>query len=115
LNDALAELLQQELRALERELTEPSLAEALRLLESPRFESVTDAHVREVAQYRGIEVAGERFFERPWSCSKEASAMLGFARMLGAAFVRQDLRRLRDSLRDPEPGARDPHLERKPR
>jgi hypothetical protein len=95
LSETLSEDLKRELRALERELTEPALAEALRLLDSPRFAEVTEAHVREVGQYRPIELAGERFFERAWSRSKEAGALLGFARLLGAAFVRQDLRRLR--------------------
>jgi hypothetical protein len=32
---------------LERDLTEASLAEALRLLGSPRFEELTESHVRE--------------------------------------------------------------------
>jgi hypothetical protein len=102
LNEALSDLLKRELRALERDLSEPSLAEALRLLDSPRFEKVTDAQIRAVAEYQPIEVAGERFFERAWSRSKEAGAMLGFARLLGAVFVRQDLRRLRSSVRERE-------------
>ncbi len=84
---------------LERGLAEASLAEALRLLESPHFEHLTDSHVREVSEYRPIEVAGERYFERAFSRSKEAGAMLGFARLLGAGSVRSDLQRLRASIR----------------
>lgn len=103
MNEQLRNALRQELRTLERDLTEPSLAEALRLLESPRFESVTDAHVRAVGEYQPIEVVGERFFERAWSRSKEAAAMLGFARLLGADFVRHDLCRLWGSARETEP------------
>jgi hypothetical protein len=110
LDDDLVLRLRIELRQLQRDLSEPSLAEALRLLESPRFEKMTDRHVREVAEYRPIEVGGERFFERAWSRSKEASAMLGFARLLGAGLVSRDLQRLRGSLRGgevAEPGDRD--------
>ncbi len=103
LNEQLRNALQQEFRALERNLAEPSLAEALRLLESPHFASVTDAHVRAVGEYRPIEILGERFFERAWSRSKEAAAMLGFARLLGADFVRGDLCRLWRSARAAEP------------
>ena len=102
MDDDLVLRLRIELRQLQRDLTEPSLVEALRLLESPRFEKVTDQHVREVAEYRPIEVAGERFFERAWSRSKEAGAMLGFARLIGAGLVSRDLQRLRGSLREPE-------------
>ena len=108
---ALNETLSEDLK---RELTEPALAEALRLLESPRFAEVTEAHVREVGQYRPIELAGERFFERAWSRSKEAGAMLGFARLLGAAFVRQDLRRLRATARIGESGPEHDHSAAEP-
>lgn len=98
LTDDLKQQLREELRSFQSRLTEPSLAEALRLLGSPRFEEVTDQHVREVAEYRPIEVAGERFFERAWSRSKEAAATLGFALLLGTDAVREDLLRLTASL-----------------
>ena len=114
MNQRVSEELKRELRTLERELTEPSLAEALRLLDSPRFADVTEAHVRAVGEYRPIEVGGERFFERAWSRSKEAGAMLGFARLLGAAFVRQDLRRLRASARTRETGSEGDHRAAEP-
>jgi hypothetical protein len=100
--------LREDLRELERGLTEASLAEALRLLESPRFEQVTDGHVREVSEYRAIEIAGERFFERAFSRSKEAGAMLAFARLLGVESVRRDLERLRVSVREAADGWRQP-------
>ncbi len=103
MNEQLRNALRQELRTLERDLTGPSLAEALRLLESPHFGSLTDAHIRAVGEYRPIEVVGERFFERAWSRSKEAAAMLGFARLLGADLVRHDLCRLWRSARAAEP------------
>lgn len=88
----------QELRSFERDLTEASLAEALRLLGSPVAAELTNDHVREIAAYRPIEVSGERFFERAWSRSKEAAATLGFALLLGTDTVREDLRRLAASL-----------------
>ena len=101
LNDDLIQELRADLRQLQRDLTEAALAEALRLLESPRFEELTDQQVREVAEYRAIEIAGERFFGPAFSRSTEAGAMLGFARLLGAGSVRDDLPRLRGSIRDP--------------
>lgn len=94
----LRECLLRELESIQRALTAPSLAETLRLLESPCFERVTDAHVREVAEYRPIEVAGERFFERAWSRSKEAAAALGFALLLGVEPVHEDLTALAASI-----------------
>ena len=90
--------LREELRSFQKELTEPSLSEALRLLESPHFAKLTERHVREVAEYRPIEVAGERFFERAWSRSKEAAAALGFALLLGTDAVREDLLALAATL-----------------
>ena len=108
MNEEVAQLLRAELWQLERDLTEASLAEALRLLGSPRFEELTEAHVREVSEYRPIEIAGERFFERAWTRSKEAGATLGFARLLGAETVRSDLQRLRAAVQDEAPGWRKP-------
>lgn len=107
MDEDLARQLKSELRQLERDLTDASLAEALRLLESPRFDRVTDSHIRDVAEYRPIEVAGERFFERAWSRSKEAGAMLGFARLLGASAVREDLQRLRAALHERDAAAHE--------
>jgi len=98
MTEALRRLLRDELRRFQRDLNEASLAESLRLLESPRFAELTERHVREVAEYRLIEVGGERFFERAWTRSKEAGATLGLARLLGADLVSRDLRRLRASL-----------------
>ena len=108
LNDDLVQELRADLRQLQRDLTEAALAEALRLLESPRFEQLTEQQVREVAEYRAIEIAGERFFPPAFSRSKEAGAMLGFARLLGAGSVRDDLTRLRGSIRDPSVAPGEP-------
>jgi hypothetical protein len=99
LNEAdLTHRLRDDLRELQRDLNERALAEALRLLESPCFDGLTEQHVRAVAEYRPIEIAGERFFEHAWSRSKEASAMLGLAKLLGPEPVGEDLRRLRRSV-----------------
>lgn len=106
--------LREDLRQVERDLTEASLAEALRVLGSPRFGELTERHVREVSEYRPIELAGELFFERAWSRSKEAGAALGFARLLGADSVRADLERLTAAIRArdvPEDGWPDPSSE----
>lgn len=90
--------LRAELRSCQHGLTEPALGEALRLLGSPRVRELTERHVREVAEYRPIELAGERFFERAWTRSKEAGAMLGFALLLGAETVRRELLALAATL-----------------
>ena len=98
MTEELRQKLRAELRGFQSQLTEPSLAEALRLLESPLVLELTEQHVREVAEYRPIELAGERFFERAWSRSKEAAATLGFALLLGTDSVREDLVLLAASL-----------------
>jgi hypothetical protein len=87
-----------ELHQLERALTVASLSEAIRLLESDRFEELTDAQIREVAEYRPIRLGGERFFEKAWTRGKEVAAALGFARQLGPEAVRKDLLGLQASL-----------------
>ena len=101
LDDDLKRSLRADLRRLQPGLTEAALAEALRVLQSPCFEELTEQHVREVSEYRSIEIAGERFFEQAWSRSKEAGATLGFARLLGADDVRADLVRLGAAIRGP--------------
>lgn len=54
--------------------------------------------MRELAEYRPIELAGERFFERAWTRSKEVAATLGFALLLGSDTVRDDLLALAASV-----------------
>jgi len=94
LTDELRQQLREQLHSFQSLLTEAALAEALRLLESPRFGDLTEQHVREVGEYRPIEIAGERFFDRAWSRSKEVAATLGFALLLGADTVREGLLQL---------------------
>ena len=62
-----------ELHSFERALTEASLSEAIRLLESDRFEELTAAHIRDVGEYRPIQLGEERFFEKAWSRGKEVA------------------------------------------
>jgi hypothetical protein len=87
-----------ELHKFERALTVASLSEAIRLLESDRFEELTAAQIREVGEYRPIQLGEERFFEKAWSRGKEVAAALGFAQHLGTEAVRKDLVGLRASL-----------------
>ena len=94
LTDELRQQLRDQLRSFQGLMTEASLAEALRLLESPHAPELTEQHVREVAEYRPIELSGERFFERAWSRGKESAATLGFALLLGTDCVLRDLRLL---------------------
>ena len=87
-----------ELHRFEGDTLPPALCEAIRLLESDKFEHLTDAHVLAVANYRAIELEDEPFFERAFTPGKEAAASLGFARLLGRELVLDDLRRLRAAL-----------------
>lgn len=79
---------------MQRAITLPSLAEAIRLLESDQFEQLTDEQIRDIGQYRAIEIDSEVFFEKAFTPGKEVAASLGFARMLGRSVVLEDLQRL---------------------
>ena len=88
----------EELRSLSRSASVPSLCEAIRLLESDKFSELTGTHIREVANYRSIELGDELFFHRAFTPGKEAAASLAFARQLGREVVLDDLTRLRETL-----------------
>lgn len=101
--ELLAELLQ-----LEKGLTLPSLSEAIRLLESEKFDQLTSEQIRAVAEYRAIEIVGEPFFDKAFSTGKEAAGSLGFAQQLGREAVLEDLRRIRAAaLGAPDPAPDD--------
>ena len=87
-----------QLHALERNAIARSLCEAIRLLESEKFEELTEAHIWEVANYRSIELRDETFFERAFTPSKEAASTLALARSLGREAVLADLHRLQAAL-----------------
>ena len=87
-----------ELHQFERAMTVDSLSEAIRLLESDCFDDLTAEHIRQVGEYRPIQVGEERFFERAWSRGKEVAAALGFAQYVGPEAVREDLVRLLENL-----------------
>lgn len=76
----------------------PSLHEAIRLIESDHFEALTPQQIRDVADYRAIELADESFFHGAFTPGKEAAASLAFAQLLGRRLVLDDLHRLRASL-----------------
>lgn len=97
-SDPSREALLDELRDLEWDVLLPSLCESIRLLESDAFENLTDADVREIANYRAIDVGQETFFERAFTPGKEAAASLAFARMLGREAVLGDLHHLHATL-----------------
>ena len=86
------------LHALEKQAIARSLCEAIRLIESDKFEALTADHIRDVASYRSIEVEDEVFFERSFTPGKEAASTLALARKLGRDIVLRDLHRLRASL-----------------
>ena len=53
----------EELRRFEQAMTVASLSEAIRLLESDCFDDPTAEHIREVGEYRPIQLGDKRFFE----------------------------------------------------
>jgi hypothetical protein len=93
-----SQALLEELHALEWSALTPALCEAIRLLESEKFDQLTDAHIREIASYRAVDLEDETFFERAFSPGKEAAASLAFALRLGRDTVLDDLQRLRSAL-----------------
>ena len=92
-----------ELRSMERRLTLPSLAEAIRLLESDRFPELTEEQIRAIAEYQAIELGSDSYFEKAFTPGKEAAASLGLARLLGRQVVLDDLQKLLASARGPHP------------
>jgi hypothetical protein len=96
--------LRSQLHELARNLTETSLAQVIRLLESEKFSQLTCEQIRTVGEYGAIEIGGERFFDCAFSSGKEAAGSLGFARFIGRDLVLDDLARLRASLAGPEAG-----------
>jgi hypothetical protein len=97
------QLLLAELQSMQRRLTLPSLAEAIRLLESDRFPELTEEQIRAVGEYQAIELGSDCYFEMAFTPGKEAAASLGFARLLGRDVVLDDLQKLLASARGPLP------------
>ena len=87
----------EELQHLEPGLTVDSLTEAIRLLRSEKFQDLTDRQIRDIAEYRSIEIGEESFFAKPFSTGKEVSASLAYAQRIGREIVLSDLRRLAES------------------
>ena len=88
----------EQLHRFERRALTPALHETVRLLESDKFETLTEADIRAIANYRAVELDDEVFFERPFTPGKEAAAALAFARQLGRDVVLHDLERLRAAM-----------------
>lgn len=87
----------EELQDLEPGLRVGSLIEAIRLLGSDKFQELTPGQIRDVAEYRSIEIGEESFFNKPFSTGKEVSASLAYAQRIGREIVLSDLRRLAES------------------
>lgn len=83
-----------ELHSLQSRLTLSSITEAIRLLKSDKFSRLTDRDVRDVANYRAIEIDDEPFFHKAFSAGKEVAANLAFAATLGRHAILEDLQRL---------------------
>ena len=90
-----------ELHQLQREIPVPSLAEIVRLLESEKFQDLTRAHVRAVAEYHAIRLGEEWFFDKAFTTGKEVAASLGYAMHLGREVVLEDIRRLLETALGP--------------
>ena len=84
-----------ELHRWERTLTLPSLNEAIRLLQSEKFQKLTGQQVHCIAEYRSIRIDEESFFEKAFSTGKEVAACLAFAMQFGGSQVLEDMSRLR--------------------
>lgn len=98
-----------ELHELERTITVRSVSEAIRLLESEKFDQLTAEHLRTIAEYGAVEIGDECFFEKAFTTGKEVAGSLGYAKRIGRDVVLDDLRRLRASATAPESPRRDPH------
>lgn len=85
----------------QRRLTLASVNEAIRLLQSEKFQKLTNQHVHCIAEYRAIEIDDESFFDKAFSTGKEVAACLAFAMEIGWHAVLQDLARLRSTLLGP--------------
>lgn len=92
--DALLE----ELHRFEWSALAPALCETVRLLESGKFDQLSDSDLNEIANYRAVELDDEVFFHRAFTSGKEAAASLAFARYLGIDAVLDDLHSLRASI-----------------
>ena len=94
-----------DLHGVERNLNRRSVDELIRLLESERFETLTNEQIRTVGEYGAIELEGESFFARAFSTGKEVASSLALARMLGVRRVLSDLLALRASMTGSDPMA----------
>ncbi len=93
-----------DLHGVERNLNRRSVDELIRLLESERFETLTNEQIRAVGEYAAIELEGESFFARAFSTGKEVASSLALARELGVRRVLSDLLALRASMTGRNPG-----------
>lgn len=90
-----------DLHALQRRLTGPSIAEAIRLLESDKFARLTNGQIRNIAEYRPIAIEDEWFFKKAFSTGKEVAASLAYAKEVGREIVLEDLLQLRATASGP--------------
>lgn len=81
-------------------LREPGVDELLRLLESDKFEHLTQTQIYEIGDYHSIEIEGEVFFEEPFSTSKEARFILELIKngQVDKAFVIEKLKDVKENL-----------------
>ena len=84
-----------ELRVWERQLTLPSVNEAIRLLESEKFQKLTARQLQCIAEYSAIRIDEEFFFDKAFSTGKEVAACLAYAMEIGGEEVLEDMARLR--------------------
>ena len=87
-----------ELHRFEWSALAPALCETVRLLESGKFDRLSESDLNEIANYRAVELDDEIFFDRAFTPGKEAAASLAFARYLGIDAVLKDLRSLAASI-----------------
>jgi len=81
-------------------LNEASVNEAVRLIESGKFNSVNRDNFTEIGNYHPIEINGEKFFDKAFSTGKEVALILRFAEQNNEKYVLKELKDAQKFLED---------------
>ena len=73
------------------DLRRPALLELIRMASSGRLNFTSHDDIVAVGEYHPISVAGEAFFEEPWSTGPDVATVLHLAWSLGHDVVRKEL------------------------
>ena len=73
-------------------MKEASANEAIRLIESDKFDKLEMSHINEVRNYHSIEIDGEKFFDEPFATGKEVGDCLIIAKQFDKEVVLKKLK-----------------------